>query len=83
MPSETIEKSKRVSWRDLVQEIGLDNYLEIFNRQVEYAQKIRKLRLVIKFPDAKFSDLGGKPWDLNELEQFAQQLASRGIELGF
>jgi hypothetical protein len=80
--TEKTEKSKRVSWRDLVLEIGRENYLEIFYRQVEYARKIRKLRLIIKFPDAKFSDLAGNAWDLTELEQFAQQLASRGIELG-
>jgi hypothetical protein len=65
----------------LVVEVGLENYLDIFYRQVEYARKIRKLRLIIKYPDAKFSDLAGNAWDLTELEQFAQQLASRGIEL--
>ncbi len=75
------EKPKRTCWRDLVVEVGLENYLDIFYRQVEYARKIRKLRLIIKYPDAKFSDLAGNAWDLTELEQFAQQLASRGIEL--
>jgi hypothetical protein len=83
LPLETIEKPKKVSWRDLVEEVGLENYLDIFYRQVEHARKIRKLRLIIKYPDAKFSDLAGNAWDLTELEQFAQQLALRGIELGF
>jgi hypothetical protein len=75
------EKPKRTSWRDLVEEVGLEKYREIFYRQVEYARKIRKLRLIIKYPDAKFTTLDGQAWDLTELEQFAQQLASRGIEL--
>lgn len=80
---ETTEKSKRVGWRDLVKEVGLENYLDILHRQVEHAQKIRKLRLIIKYPEAKFSDLAGNAWDLTELEQFAQQLALKGIKLGF
>ncbi len=75
-------KPKRTSWRDLVGEVGLDNYLEIFYRQVEYARSIRKLRLIIKYPDANFTDLNGRAWDLAEIEAFAQRIASRGIELG-
>jgi hypothetical protein len=75
-------KPKRTSWRDLVGEVGLDNYLEIFYRQVEYARSIRKLRLIIKYPDAKFTDLDGCAWDLAEIEAFAHRIASRGIELG-
>jgi hypothetical protein len=79
--TETTEKSKRVGWRDLVEEVGLENYLDIFHRQVEHARKIRKLRLIIKYPDAKFSDLAGNAWDLNEIELFAVQLAARGVEV--
>ena len=83
LPPETTEKPKRQSWRDLVQEVGLEKYLEIFHRQVEYARKIRKLRLVLKFPTAVFSDLAGNAWDLGELEQFACELTAKGVDLGF
>jgi hypothetical protein len=75
------EKPRRESWRRVVERIGLENYLEIFQRQVDYAQKIRRLRLVLKFPDATFSYLDGRPWDMAEIEQFAQQLAARGVEV--
>jgi hypothetical protein len=75
-------KSKRTSWRDVVKEQGLENYLQIFYRQVEFTRNLRKLRLIIKYPDANFTDLNGRAWDLAEIESFAQRLASRGIELG-
>jgi hypothetical protein len=76
------EKQKRKSWRDLIEEVGLEGYREIFYRQVEYTRNMRKLRLIIKYPDANFTDLNGRAWDLAEIESFAQRLASRGIELG-
>jgi hypothetical protein len=75
-------KSKRISWRDVVKEQGLENYLQIFYRQVEFTRNLRKLRLIIKYPDANFTDLDGRAWDLAEIEAFAQRIASRGIELG-
>jgi hypothetical protein len=80
-PDEILKKPRRESWRDIIERDGLEKYLEIFYRQVEYAQKIRKLRLILKFPTANFSDLDGRPWDLAEIEQFAQQLAARGVEV--
>jgi hypothetical protein len=76
------EKQKRKSWRDLIEEVGLDKYREIFYRQVEYTRNMRKLRLIIKYPDSTFTDLDGRAWDLVEIEAFAQRIASRGIELG-
>ncbi len=75
-------KAKRISWREVVKEQGLEKYREIFYRQVEFTRNLRKLRLIIKYPDANFTDLDGKAWDLAEIESFAQRLASRGIELG-
>jgi hypothetical protein len=87
IPEETTsgsaEKSKRISWRQLCVELGRENYLEIFYKQVEYARKIRKLRLLIKYPLAEFTDLDGKAWNLAELEEFALQLSAKGINLGF
>jgi hypothetical protein len=80
-PDEILKKPRRESWRDVIEREGLEKYLEIFYRQVDYAQKIRKLRLILKFPEAHFSDLSGRPWDLGEIEQFAQQLAARGVEV--
>jgi hypothetical protein len=80
-PDEILKKPKRESWRDIIERDGLEKYKEIFYRQVEYAQKIRKLRLILKFPTASFSDLDGRPWDLAEIEQFAQQLAARGVDV--
>jgi hypothetical protein len=80
-PHEILKKPKRESWRDIIEREGLEKYLEIFYRQVDYAQKIRKLRLILKFPLANFSYLDGRPWDLAEIEQFAQQLAARGVEV--
>ncbi len=78
---EILKKPKREGWRDIIEREGLEKYLEIFYRQVEYAQKIRKLRLILKFPTATFSALDGEPWNLVEIEQFAQQLAARGVEV--
>jgi hypothetical protein len=78
---EILKKPKRESWRDIIERDGLEKYLEIFYRQVEYAQKIRKLRLILKFPTATFSGLDGEPWNLVEIEQFAQQLAARGVQI--
>jgi hypothetical protein len=78
---EILKKPRRDSWRDIIECDGLEKYLEIFYRQVGYAQKIRKLRLILKFPTATFSDLDGQPWDLAEIEQFALQLAARGVEV--
>jgi hypothetical protein len=75
------EKPKRENWRQVIEREGLEKYLEILSRQVDYAQKIRKLRLVLKFPDAKFSSLDGKPWDLAEIERFAVELAARGVKV--
>jgi hypothetical protein len=80
-PDEIFKKPRRENWREIVERDGREKYLEIFYRQVEYAQKIRKLRLILKFPTANFSDLDGRPWDLAEIEQFAQQLAARGVEV--
>ncbi len=76
------EKQKRKSWRDLIEEVGFEAYREIFYRQVEYTRNMRKLRLIIKYPAANFTDLDGRAWDLVEIEAFAQRIASRGIELG-
>jgi hypothetical protein len=76
-------KPKRANWRDVVKEQGLEKYLQIFYRQVEFTRNLRKLRLIIKYPDAKFTDLDGRAWDLAEIEAFAHRIASRGIELGF
>jgi hypothetical protein len=75
-------KAKRISWREVVKEQGLEKYREIFYRQVEFTRNLRKLRLIIKYPDANFTDLDGNAWDLAEIEAFAQRIASRGIELG-
>jgi hypothetical protein len=80
-PHEILKKMKRENWRDIIERDGLEKYLEIFYRQLDYGQKIRKLRLILKFPTATFSDLDGKPWDLAEIEQFALQLAARGVEV--
>jgi hypothetical protein len=80
-PHEILKKMKRENWRDIIERDGLEKYLEIFYRQLEYGQKIRKLRLILKFPTATFSDLDGQPWDLAEIEQFALQLAARGVEV--
>jgi hypothetical protein len=81
--SETAEKNKRISWRQLCVELGREKYLEIFYKQVEYAVKIRKLKLLLKYPLAEFKDLDGKAWNLIELEEFALQLCAKGIDLGF
>jgi hypothetical protein len=80
-PHEILKKPRRESWRDIIEREGLEKYLEIFYRQVDYAQKVRKLRLILKFPQATFSYLDGRPWDLAEIEEFAQQLAARGVEV--
>jgi hypothetical protein len=74
-------KPKRVSWREVVKEQGLEKYLEIFYRQVEFTRNLRKLRLIIKYPDANFTDLDGRAWNLAEIEAFAQRIASRGVKL--
>jgi hypothetical protein len=74
-------KPKRVSWREVVKEQGLEKYREIFYRQVEFTRNLRKLRLILKYPDANFTDLDGRAWDLVEIEAFAQRIASRGVKL--
>jgi hypothetical protein len=61
-PDENIQKSKRESWRDVIRREGLAAYIEKFNHQLEYARKIRKLRLMNKYPDATFTNLDGRPW---------------------
>jgi plasmid rolling circle replication initiator protein Rep len=61
-PDENIQKSKRESWRDVIRQEGLAAYIEKFNHQLEYARKIRKLRLMNKYPDATFTNLDGVPW---------------------
>jgi hypothetical protein len=81
--SEKAEKVKRISWRQVALELGREKYLVIFHKQVEYSIKIRKLRLLIKYPLASFFDLDGKAWDLIELEEFALQLSAKGFKLGF
>jgi hypothetical protein len=61
-PDENIQKSKRESWRDVIRREGLAAYIEKFNHQLEYARKIRKLRLMNKYPDATFTNIDGVPW---------------------
>ncbi len=61
-PDENIQKSKRESWRDVIRREGLAAYIEKFNHQLKYARKIRKLRLMNKYPDATFTNLDGRPW---------------------
>jgi hypothetical protein len=73
-PDEISKKPRRENWRDTIRRDGLEKYREKFYRQVEFAQKIRKLRLILKYPDAKFTDLDGRAWDLVELERFALQI---------
>jgi hypothetical protein len=80
--SEEISKKPRgENWRDTIRRDGLEKYLEKFYRQVEFAQKIRKLRLILKYPDAKFTDLDGRAWDLVELEKFALQIRLAADEI--
>jgi hypothetical protein len=61
-PDENIQKSKRESWRDVIRREGLAAYIEKFNHQLEYARKIRKLRLMNKYPAATFTNIDGVPW---------------------
>ncbi len=61
-PDEISQKPKRESWRDVIRREGLAAYIEKFNHQLEYARKIRKLRLMNKYPDATFTNLDGRPW---------------------
>jgi hypothetical protein len=75
------EKPKRESWRDVIRRDGLEKYLEKFYRQLEYAQKIRKLRLILKYPDAVFTDLDGRAWDLMELERFALRVRLQAVDI--
>jgi hypothetical protein len=75
------EKPKRESWRDVIRRDGLEKYLEKFYRQLEYAQKIRKLRLILKYPDAVFTDLDGRAWDLIELERFALRVRLQAVDI--
>jgi plasmid rolling circle replication initiator protein Rep len=75
------EKPKRESWRDVIRRDGLEKYLEKFYRQLEYAQKIRKLRLILKYPDAVFTDLDGRAWDLLELERFALSVRLQAVDI--
>jgi hypothetical protein len=78
---EISKKPRRENWRDTIRRDGLEKYLEKFYRQVEFAQKIRKLRLILKYPDAKFTDLDGRAWDLAELERFALQIRLAAHEI--
>ncbi len=78
---EISKKPRRENWRDVIRRDGLEKYREKFYRQVEFAQKIRKLRLILKYPDAKFTDLDGRPWDLVELEKFALQIRLASSEI--
>ncbi len=78
---EISKKPRRENWRDTIRRDGLEKYLEKFYRQVEFAQKIRKLRLILKYPDAKFTDLDGRSWDLVELEKFALQIRLAADEI--
>jgi hypothetical protein len=78
---EISKKPRRENWRDTIRRDGLEKYLEKFYRQVEFAQKIRKLRLILKYPDAKFTDLDGRAWDLAELEKFALQIRLAADEI--
>ncbi len=75
------EKPKRESWRDVIRRDGLEKYLEKFYRQLEFAQKIRKLRLILKYPDAVFTDLDGRAWDLIELERFALRVRLQAVDI--
>jgi hypothetical protein len=75
------EKPKRESWRDVIRRDGLEKYKEKFYRQLEYAQNIRKLRLILKYPDAVFTDLDGRAWDLMELERFALRVRLQAVDI--
>jgi hypothetical protein len=75
------EKPKRESWRDVIRRDGLEKYKEKFYRQLEYAQNIRKLRLILKYPDAVFTDLDGRAWDLIELERFALRVRLQAVDI--
>jgi hypothetical protein len=75
------EKPKRESWRDVIRRDGLEKYKEKFYRQLEYAQNIRKLRLILKYPDAVFTDLDGRAWDLLELERFALRVRLQAVDI--
>jgi hypothetical protein len=61
-PDEISQKPKREIWRDVIRREGLAAYIEKFNHQLEYARKIRKLRLMNKYPDATFTNIDGVPW---------------------
>jgi hypothetical protein len=78
---EISKKPRRENWRDVIRRDGLEKFREKFYRQVEFTQKIRKLRLILKYPDAKFTDLDGCAWDLVELERFALQIRLASSEI--
>jgi hypothetical protein len=59
---ENLEARRREGWRDVIRREGLKAYRKKFNHQLEYARKIRKLRLMNKYPEAKFTNLDGTPW---------------------
>jgi hypothetical protein len=66
---------KRENWRDVVKRIGVDEYLEILDRQIEAIQKIRKEILIEKYPMATFKDLAGFIWyepDIDFIEGFTE-----------